>query len=238
MPVVTISGQIGSGARDVGRLAAERFQMDYVDQEILVGAAQKLGVPMESVVPFDERRVGLGERLAGLLRRFLEQSAKAGATDPFLGTGSLEGVLGRTYTEAAAESADVSAERYLATLTEIIRELASHDNVLIIGRGSQVILRDRPDALHVLIVAPLEHRVEEYARREGVSEEQASKGVREGDRGRAEFHRKFFNVAVDDPSLYHVTINAARYTPAEAAALIADAARCSLPGAPAGGEPA
>ena len=32
MAIVTLSGQIGTNARDVGRLAAERLGIDYVDQ--------------------------------------------------------------------------------------------------------------------------------------------------------------------------------------------------------------
>lgn len=45
MPVVTISGMVGSGAREVGRLAAQGLGIDYVDQQLLVDAARRLGVP-------------------------------------------------------------------------------------------------------------------------------------------------------------------------------------------------
>ena len=67
MAIVTLSGQIGTNAREVGRLAAERLGIDYVDQEILVEAARDLGVPMESIVTHDERTEGLGGFIAGLL---------------------------------------------------------------------------------------------------------------------------------------------------------------------------
>ena len=226
MSVVTISGQTGSAAREVGRLAAERLKLDYVDQEILVEAAQALGVPMESVVSHDERTASLGERLAGMLRRFLEGSAAAGAADPMLGSGGLDVLLGRTYAEAAggAEPQEVSDDRYLATLSDIIRDLPTHGDVLIIGRGSQVILKDWPGALHVLLVAPLAHRLEEVVRREGLTEEAAAKQVHEGDRGRAAFHDKFFKIKVDDPSLYHLTLNTAHVPIEEAAAIISEVA--------------
>lgn len=227
MPVLTISGQPGTGALEIGRLAAQQLRIDYVDQEILVEAARALGVPMESVVPFDERTAGLGERLASLLRRFLERSAAAGAADPMLGTGGLDILLGRTYAEAAAGEGlqEVSEERYIATLTGIIRDLAAHDNVLIIGRGSQVILKDWPGATHVLLVAPQAHRVRSLAEREGLSEEAAAKRVHDHAKGRAAFHHKFFKVDVDDPSLYDLTINAARFSMEEAAQLISELAQ-------------
>ena len=227
MPVVTISGQAGIGAREVGRLAAQRLQIDYIDQEILVEAARALGVPVESVVSRDERTASMGERLAVMLRRFLERSAAAGAADPMLGSGGLDILLSRTYSEAAAEEGlqEVSDERYLATLCGIIRDLAAHDNVLIIGRGSQAILKDWPGALHILLVAPLAHRVEEAAAREGLAPEAAAKRVHDGDKGRAAFHHKFFKINVDDPSHYHLVLNTARLSDEDAAQLIAEAAQ-------------
>ena len=225
MSVVTISGQTGSGAREVGRLAAQRLHLDYVDQEILVEAARALGVPMESVVSHDERTASLGERLAGMLRRFLESSAAAGAADPMLGSGGLDVLLGRTYAEAAgAEPPEVSDDRYLATLSDIIRDLPTHGDVLIIGRGSQVILKDWPGAVHALVVAPLDHRLEEVARREQLTEEAAVKRVHDGDKGRTAFHHKFFKIDVDDPSLYHLTLNTARVPIEEAAEIIGEVA--------------
>lgn len=224
MAVLTISGQAGSRAPEIGRIAAEQLRFDYVDREILVEAAKTLGVPVESVVPFDERTASLGERLAAMLRRFLERSAAAGAADPMLGSGGLDVLLGRTYSEAAAaeDLQEISDEQYFSTLTDIVGDLASNDNVVIIGRGSQVILKDWPGAVHVLLVGPLEHRIKEFALRDGLEEDEASKRVHDGDKGRVAFHSKFFKVEVDDPALYHITLNTARFSPQELAAIISE----------------
>lgn len=226
MSVITFSGQIGTGAREIGRLVADQLGIDYVDQEILVEAASELGVPMEAVVTHDERTASLGERLASLFRRFLERSAAAGAGDPMMG-GGLDTVLARTYGEAAAGEGlpDVSDEEYITTLTDVIRELAGHDDVLIIGRGSQVVLFDWPSALHVLLVAPLPDRIAYAQRREGISEEEATKFVEDTGRGRADFHQRFFKIDVDDAAHYHLTVNTTRLTQQQAAELICDAAR-------------
>lgn len=233
MAVVTISGQIGSGAREVGKLAAERLQIDYVDQEILVEAARELGVPVETVVSKDERTAGLGERIATMLRRFLERSAAAGAADPTMGAGGLDVVLGRTYAEAAAGEglAEVSDERYLETLCSVIRDLARHGDVLIIGRGGQAILKDWPGALHVLLVAPLDRRIEFIVQREGLDAGDAAKRVHAGDKGRVDFHHKFFKIDADDPSHYHLTLNTGLLTGEEAARIIGQVAqRAAGPG--------
>lgn len=227
MPVLTISGQTGSGAHQIGRLTAEQLGIDYVDQEILVEAARELGVPVQAVVSHDERTAGLGERLANMLRRFLEQSAAAGASDPLLGSGGLDVVLGRTYAEAAAgdETQEITSEQYLETLTDIVTDLAGHGDVVIIGRGSQAILRNEPRVVQALLVAPVEARIEAFAQRGGLDEDEAAKRVREFDKSRASFHQKFFKIDVDDPSLYDVTVNTARLTPEAAAETIAGVAR-------------
>jgi cytidylate kinase len=225
--VVTISGQVGAGAREIGRLAAGLLGIDYVDQQMLVEAARQLGVPVESVVTHDERTAGLGERLAAMLRRFLERSAAAGAGDPTLGAGGLDVLLGRTYAEAAAGEGlpEISDEQYVKTLAAVIRDLATNDNVLIIGRGSQVILRDWPGATHVLLVAPLETRVRSLEERGSIDAERAAQAVNEAERGRCSFHQKLFKIDVNDPAHYHLTLNTALLSQQEAARLIAEAAR-------------
>ncbi len=227
MAVLTISGQAGSRAPEIGRLVAEQLHFDYVDREILVEAATALGVPMESVVPLDERTASLGERLAAMLRRFLERSAAAGAADPMLGSGGLDVLLGRSYSEAAAAeiAQEVSGDQYFSALTDIIGDLASNDDVVIIGRGSQMILKDHPGAVHILLVGPPDYRVRQFALREGLEEEEACKRVQDIDKGRAAFHSKFFKIDVDDPTLYHLTLNTERFSPEETAQMISEFAQ-------------
>jgi len=143
------------------------------------------------------------------------------------GSGGLDVLLGRTYIEAAAREGlqDVSDERYFASLTGIMRDLATQDNVVIIGRGSQVILKDHPGAVHVLLAAPFDRRIEAFAVREGVGPEEARKQVHERDHGRVAFHQKFFKVDVNDPALYDLTLNTARFSPEEAAQFVTEVAR-------------
>jgi CMP/dCMP kinase len=226
MPVITVSGQIGAGAREVARLAAERLGLGYIDHEILAEAAATLGVPMESVASLDERTLGFGERLASMMRRFLEQSAAAGSGDPLVGGVGLDVVLGRTYAEATAEGPhEVPPDKYLATMKAVIEQVGKHGDVVIVGRGSQVILKDRPNTLHALIIAPVEQRIDDTMQREGLSRDAAVKRLHDVDKGRATFHRRFFKVEVDDPSLYHVTLNTGLLSLEQAAECVADTAR-------------
>ncbi len=213
MPVITVSGAIGSGAREIAELAARQSGLDYVDREILARAAQSLGVSVTAVEQRDERPATLGERLASMLRIFLERSAVAGG-DPALGPEGLGMVLSRRYGEMMGESPseppDVNERRYIETITGVIQTLAESGNVVLLGRGSPIILRDRPDSLHVLTMAPVDLRVQRVGLREEMSPEDATRRVHESDRGRAAFHRKFFKVDADDPTLFDLVIHTGR----------------------------
>jgi cytidylate kinase len=225
MPVVTMSGTIASGAREIGQATASLLGTDYVDQQLLVNAARRLGVPVDVMVDRDERCSSLGERLAAVLRGFLERSAAAG--DPLTGASGLEVVLGRTYSEMTLEREEpqVSDSLYEKTMTAIICDLGERGNIVVLGRGSQMILRDLPGALHVLTLAPAELRVERLAVREGISREEAQRRVKDSDRGRAAFYRKFWKVDVNDPTLYDITLETSRLTYETGADLVVAAAR-------------
>ena len=230
MAIVTLSGQIGSNAREIGRLVASRLAIDYVDQEILIEAARELGVPMASIVSNDERTETVSERLAHMVTNFLERSAAAGAADPMLGgAGGLDMVLSQTYAEAAAGMDDVSDDEYVQTLANLIQDVAEHDNVVLIGRGSQVVLREHPNATHVLIVAPEELRIANVVQRDGISSKEAEKIVHGQEKGRISFHEKFFKIAVNDPSHYHLALNVGRLTQDQIVSLIADTAQIPAP---------
>jgi len=229
MLIVTMSGTIGSGAREVGRLAAEILGIDYVDRQIMVDAARRLGVSAEALAERDERCIGFRDRLANMLRTFLERSAAGGVEDPLVGSGGLEVLLARSYAEMGAEVGGSAQElddtAYIETVSAIISELGQRGDIVIVGRGSQVILKELPTALHVLTYAPLELCARRIVERDQLTPEEASKRVHESDSGRAAFHRKFFKVDVSAAGLYDLVIDTARLPYAVAAEIVAVAAR-------------
>lgn len=209
MPVITMSGNIASGAREVGQAVALELGIGFVDQQLMVEAAQRCGVPIGTVAEHDERRGTFRERVSSLLRTVLERSAASGA-DPLTGATGLEAVLSRTYADMAEEEPQLSDSLYMETMTGIIRELAARGEVVILGRGSQMILADMPRALHILCVAPRKLRASRLAERDEIGMEEAMRRAQEGDRARCAFYKKFWRVEVEDPKLYDLTIDTSR----------------------------
>jgi len=209
-----------------------------VDQEILVEAARLLGVSLAAVERHDERRRSFAERLGSLMRTLMERSAAA--TDPMSGAG-LDVVLAHTYGQAAqlpsGEGGDLNEERYLETLTTVIKGIAARGDVVILGRGSQAILRDEPGVFHAAIYATKQARLETLVQREGMDPDEAKRRLKASDAGRAAFHDRFFKIDATSPELYDLVVNTTRTALDEAARIVADAVQHrAVPAAPGRGD--
>lgn len=234
MPVITMTGTIASGAREVGRRVSSLLGIDFVDQQLLVQAARRCGVPVGVVAERDERTASFRERLSDAFGTLLERSAASAAADPLTGVTGLEAVLSQTYSDMARETEEkpFSDQLYLETMSTIIRELAASGQILLLGRGSQMILKDEPGVLHTLCIAPRKLRVTRLAEREQVTEEEAKQQAEKSDKARAAFYQKLWKVDVEDPRLYDLTLDTARMSFDDCAEVVALAARLKA------GEPA
>ena len=219
-----MSGNLASGAREVGQAVAQELGIDFVDQQLMVQASQRCGVSVGTVAEHDDRRGSFRERLAGLVRTVLERSAASGA-DPLTGATGLEAILSRTYADMAVEEPQLSDSLYLETMTVLIRELAARGEVVILGRGSQMLLADMPRALHVLCVAPRKLRANRLAERDEIGMDEALRRTAESDRARCAFYKKFWHVEFEDPKLYDLSVDTARLSYDIATQLIVAAAR-------------
>lgn len=111
---------------------------------------------------------------------------------------------------------------YHQAVQQVMEELIAESDVVIIGRAGQVILRDRPDVLHVRVIAPSALRAERIAHAQGISITAAQAQVKASDRSRRNYLR-YYRARWDDPELYGLIINTERLPPELAADLICQA---------------
>ena len=90
---------------------------------------------------------------------------------------------------------------------ETILRLAKLGNVIIIGRGSNVITARLGCAFHVRLVAPLEKRVEHVEQTEHLDRKAALEFIAREDEGRKRYLRKYYKKDINDPLQYHLVIN-------------------------------
>lgn len=97
---------------------------------------------------------------------------------------------------------------YLRNLSQVIFTIARHGKGVIVGRGSQVLLEPE-HTLRVRCYAPLETRIADTARREGLDSATARARVMAVDAERIAFYRQHFNADVTSPLLYDLMLNTA-----------------------------
>lgn len=123
---------------------------------------------------------------------------------------------------------------YLDYMESLVYEMARHGAGVIVGHGSQMLLRDFDCALHVRVHAREVVRCGRIAREQGLAADDARKLVAKADARQRGFFHFAFQQRWDDPSLYDLVINTGKMNGAAAAAVIAAAAgdqrinECSL----------
>jgi hypothetical protein len=222
MSVITVSRQLASLGCEIAAEVASTLGFRLVDREIIHRAAEEAGVPKIALqeIAYEGRRDVLNRILSAVYSmpavphtaETWRREAASSVVRPFGGLFS-----------PAVPSFTVTLKDYVDVVGMVIRDISPEGDVVIVGRGGQVILQDAPRALHAQIVAPLEHRMAVLARREQISEEEATRVVRASDGARKDYLRKYHRVDWLDPTLYDVVINTHRVPPSLAAAMIVDA---------------
>ena len=123
---------------------------------------------------------------------------------------------------------------YVDLMEAVVYEVAKGGQGVIVGHGSNILLRDFDCALHVLIYAGMASRVRHLSEEQGLSLEASEKLVRKHDHERAGFLKYAFKMDWDDPSQYDLTINRTKLGMETAVKLIVETAKsqeireCSL----------
>lgn len=185
MAVITITRMFGSGGSDIARRVADSLGWPLLDNAVVEQVAARLHTTPLAVESIEEGGATLAERLADAL---------AYSSPEVLST-PLHGAL------------PPAEERVLAVTRQVVDEAVSRGSVVLLGRGAQVWLEHRRDALHVLCTAPQDTLVERVAAREGGSFDEARRRVDEENRRRAQFVRRCWGREWLDASHYHLCVN-------------------------------
>jgi len=92
-------------------------------------------------------------------------------------------------------------------LAQTIRILAAHGNVVLVGRASNVITREMSGGYHVMIVAPMEVKVQNVMKNKNLTKKEAEKLVIENTARRENYITEYVRFDVRDPHNYDLIIN-------------------------------
>jgi cytidylate kinase len=111
------------------------------------------------------------------------------------------------------ERFDVETRQYITVLQSALLDVAEQDDVVIMGRGGQVLLRNIVHVLRVRVMAPFDMRVKRVMKKmtgqmgESVDVRTTAEMVRRNDHEKFGRMRYLYDVDWSDPSLYDVVIN-------------------------------
>ncbi len=180
----------------------------------VITLSREMGSRGDDVARAAAKRLGL--RLVG--HELINRAAKeAGAPEVALAEIDELGLLG-------VKPSVASLRLYQEKVAAVIHELAATGDVLLIGRGGQVVLADRADALHVRIIAPRAMRLALVQARCRVSAEVAAARIDASDAARSSFLKRHFGVRGDEAHLYDLVINMAHVDVSAAVDLVCLAA--------------
>jgi cytidylate kinase len=184
MAVVTIARQYGSGASVIGRRVAKRLGYQLIDKTMLDTLAKKADVSVQQVKDI--------EKMTG--DKFLSLIAEIISTSP-----SIRNIPGI--------STDFDEKKYLLFLRKAIIEAATRDDVVIIGRGSQFILKDHPRAIRIYMVGDEKDRIIKLMNVYHVDHEKAQNVALREEKKRLAFLESFGDGSSENLLLYHLVIN-------------------------------
>lgn len=216
--VVTISSTYGAGGSVVGPDVAQRLGLPFVGSAVVPSTIA--GGAMEG----SEGAEGLAanERGDSVLRRLIVAAAEMPG---FIGVALPEPAIGISEEERFKAENEAGMSQLLATTGAVIR-----------GRGGAAFLGDDPRCFHVRLDGPLERRIRQAMRIEGIGEAEARARQAETDRVRSLYLRRFYDRDASDPTMYHLMLDSTVVPLAVCTDLIAIAAieaRAARGGAPA-----
>ena len=199
MTLVSISRQFGAGGRFVAEQVSQRLGFDFVDDELVNRVAQEAKVADEWI-------------------RVTEREAPGGATGRVSGlfsTAFLDKLLGQS-------SSTYHSGEVVKCFTRLIPEIATRDNAVFLGRGSQFLLPSDGNTVKILLVATEGFRIQFMMENYNLSHNEAVQAVQEWERNRSSFLGQLTDKDPNDPSIYDLAINTTVVRPQWAVRLICD----------------
>ena len=185
MTVVAISAAYGTRSGQIGPALAQRLGVPFVDRAIAHRVAGHLDVSIDEAVKHWEPAP----------RSFVERMVSA-----FLGADTVAPV--------GPPPDIVTPEDFRQATERVVREQAATGDGVIIGRGCVAVLHDDPAVLRVRLTGPADRRLQQAIERSGLSESEARDTMHHLDRYHADYLKQFYGVDIDDPTIYHLTIDA------------------------------
>jgi cytidylate kinase len=202
--IITISRMFGSGGSEVAERVARALGWTLLDNAVVDEVAERLGVSRSEVSSLEERVPSLAERIATTMAMSAPELA----------------------VPVADASIMVTTETRIVDVTkEVMQEAVKQGNAVLVGRGAQAMLADRPDALHVFCYAQKKFLVQYAIAHRGVNPANAEHEVDKMNKQREQYVRRHWGRDWRAFENYHLCLDTGRLGMDAAADIVVRVAR-------------
>ncbi len=183
--VISIGRQLGSGGKDIAEEIGKRLNIPVYDKRLLEEAAKESGLDATVFETADEKESNtlLGNILA----------LRDSVADYFGGHDNC-----------------MNSDRLFLIQSEVMRNIASNESCIMIGRCSEYVLRDHPCLISIFITADMKDRISRTMTKDNVSEEKAKAHIARGDKRRKSYHDYYATTEWGIATNYDLCINSSR----------------------------
>ncbi|MBR3109700.1 MAG: cytidylate kinase-like family protein, partial [Prevotella sp.] len=199
--VITINRELGSGGRTVGRILAEKLGVPYYDKALTKPLEEKFDMSIDQI-----------EELKGTNRSWWENIKRV------LILGEDAANSSEYYDEEKKKL--VTSEAVLKAEKEILQSIANEESCVIAGRSAFFVTNGHQNRLNILIQASMESRLKRVMAKQGISEKEAKKIIKEVDETREEYMKNNAHTSRYDTRNYDLVIKMDGKTEEEAVNVI------------------
>ena len=189
--VITVSRELGSGGRTVGRKLAEKLGIRYSDKELIHSLMRKFNLTASGI-----------EKLKGEKKNWLAEVIHLVAPVPKMGM-----FVDRDPMHVQEFRPDLTPDDVFRAESQILRDIAGQGPCVIAGRSGFFVLEDGPNKVDVFITAPRERRIARVMRKQELSREEAERVIDKVDRTRDNYVRRYTGKSRYDARNYDLVIN-------------------------------
>lgn len=183
--VVTIGRQFGSGGRAIGEKLAKKLNVNFYDKELISIAAKESGMNPEVFKNIDETA-------ANSLLYSLSMGLFSFGNGP-LAMGDLP----------------VNDKLYMLQ-HDIIKEIASKEPCVIVGRCADYVLKDNPHTINIFIHANIEYRKKRATVVHNIEEKRAESIINKTDKTRSNYYSFYTGQKWGQASNYDLCIDSSK----------------------------
>lgn len=202
--VITISREVGSGGRTIGRKLAEKLGVRFSDKELVDKLQKKLNLTVDSI-----------EELKGKKKRWLDDFIQMVAPVP------MSGMLVDGDSDYISEyNLSLSVNDVFEAEREILNGIADEGSCVIAGRSGFFVLKGRPNKVDILITASRDKRIARIMEKQNLSRQKAEEVIDSVDKARDNYVQRYTGQSRYDARNYHIVLNMDYITEDQAVSMI------------------